>query len=71
MKKTVSHFIAYLICLFVIAIACSKKKSEDSVCKTCKALATVDRPGATQQVCTAEAEGEFRASHSGQEITCQ
>ena len=31
MKKTVSHLIAYLICLLVIVIACSKKKSEDSV----------------------------------------
>ncbi len=71
MKKIFSHFIAYLICLLVIVIACSKKKTEDSSCKTCRALATADRPEATQQVCTAEAEGEFRASHSGQEITCQ
>jgi len=70
MKKIALHFIA-LLCLVVIAIACTKKKTEDSSCKTCRAAATADRPEATQQVCTEEAEGEFRASHSGQEITCQ
>jgi len=72
MKKILLQLTA-LLCLAIIVIAC-KKKTEDnndnSNCKTCKAFATVDRPEATQQVCTAEAEGEFRASHAGQEITC-
>ena len=71
MKKIALYFIAF-ICLVVIVIGCTKKKTEEkSDCKTCTAAATVDRAEATQQVCTAEAEGEFRASHAGQEITCQ
>lgn len=72
MKKV--FFIVTVSALFLGIISshgCKKKKEDTKECKTCKAAAGIDAAPATQEVCSDQAEQDFRNKHAGQFVTCQ
>ena len=72
MKKVISFATVVVISLAIFnSSGCKKKKEETTECKTCKAAAGIDAAPATEQVCSSQAEQDFRNKHAGQAITCQ
>jgi len=73
MKKLISLTTVSLFLVMISTQGCSKKSETEQSpdCKTCKAFATADKAETTEQVCSEQAEQNFRSSHSGQEISCR
>ena len=75
MKKLFSYSTVIVLCFgIVFSYGCAKKKAEDqnNGCKTCKAYAAgPDKPEVKKEVCTNQAEQDFRSQYTGREISCQ
>jgi hypothetical protein len=72
MKKVFSIVTIIALSFAVLsATGCKKKKEDTKECKTCKAAAGIDNGSVTEQVCSDQAEQDFRNKHAGQTVTCQ
>ena len=70
--KQLFKLAAFLLTLtfFVNMSSCKKKTSDDSSCKTCRAIG-VDGLAGEEEVCSGAAEEAFRAKYAGKEISCR
>jgi hypothetical protein len=72
MKKVFSIGTALLLSIAIFSSpGCKKKKEDTKECKTCKAIGGIDNGTVTEQVCSDQAEQDFRNKHAGQTVTCQ
>ncbi len=59
-----------LIATFAITLNSCKKKTDEDICKTCRAFG-VDGQVGEDEVCSDSEEAAFRAKYPGKEISCQ
>lgn len=71
--KNTFKITAVILILFAVSFACKKSSKEPAqTCKTCIARDKLEgAPVANEQVCSDEAEDNFRSVHSEHNVTCE